>query len=613
MSRRRAGGLAAVLLALAAFGGQQVAARRGASGPPKPQCAPPSLNGSAQLPGTTLSVSPLPGSRDASPRTQISLLGVAPDALEGVSARGSTSGTHAGRLAAYSQGDGASFLPSRAFQPGELVTVRGRVREGPALRSFAFSFTVSQPDVLPYAQPTPKPAGKRGEVQAFHSQPGLHPPTPTVSTSARARQQPGYVFAAPYSGPGQNGPMIFNSEGQLVWFRPLPLGTEATNLAVQSYEGHHVLTWWQGYIPPQGFGQGEDVVANSSYHTLLRVRAGNGFRADLHDFHLTGNGTALVTVFNPIRCDLSSVGGSSRAAVTDGVFQELDLRTGLVRREWHSVDHVPLSDSYASARSSSLEWPFDYFHINTIEPARNGDLLVSSRNTSALYLVNPATEQIALRVGGKHSSVALAANAATAYQHDAQELPDGDFSIFDNGGVPMVHRQSRGIIVSIDPDTGRDELLDEFVHPTPLQSPSQGNMQLLPNRNAFIGWGTVPDFSEFTPRGKLVFDAHFPTPTASYRGYRFQWKATPSQPPSVAVTPRKRGGVNVYASWNGATGVAAWRLLGGANTTALSPLGSDARRGFETAIATPGAPAYVAVQALDSAGAVLGTSRTISR
>ncbi len=84
--------------------------------------------------------------------------------------------------------------------------------------------------------------------------------------------------------------MIFEEAGNLVWFHPLPKGTEATNLQVQQYDGQPVLTWWQGRIPPQGFGQGEEIIDNSSYREIGRVHAGNGYLADLHEFHITPRG-----------------------------------------------------------------------------------------------------------------------------------------------------------------------------------------------------------------------------------------------------------------------------------------------------------------------------------
>jgi hypothetical protein len=66
----------------------------------------------------------------------------------------------------------------------------------------------------------------------------------------------------------------------------------------------------------------------------------------------------------------------------------------------------------------------------------------------------------------------------------------------------------------------------------------------------------------------------------------------------------------VYASWNGATRVAAWSVLAGPTATTLHPAAQAPRSGFETAIALPAGMAgpYVTVQALDATGAVLGTA-----
>jgi hypothetical protein len=593
------------------FGAKRIATEDAAySGRAGPSCAPSHLGRSDILPGTHLAVSPLPDSLDASYATQISMLGYPASSLSAISVSGSESGKHTGRLEPYSQGDGASFVPAKPFRSGETVVVRGRIAVGNKRYPFAFHFSIAVRDAFGHAPPTAKPAGKAGELLLFHSRPELRVPRVTV-TSSSPQQAPGDLFIAPYSGPGQDGPMIFDSSGNLVWFDPLPSGTEATDLQVQSYEGKPVLSWWQGYIPPQGFGQGEVVVADSSYHQLLRMRAGNGLLADLHEFHITPNNTALLTVFDPIRCNLSGVGGPSDAAVTDSLFQEIDLKTHLVRREWHPLDHVALSQSYASATSSSDEWPYDYFHLNSIDVQRDGSILISARNTSALYELSPSTGEVVAQIGGKHGSEKLGTGTATAYQHDAEELPDGNISVFDNGAVPKVHPQSRGIVVAIDPAAKTETLVGQYVHHGPLSAGSQGNVQGLENGDMFIGWGAEPYFSEYTAAGTLVFDAHLPTKTESYRAYRFPWTGTPGGPPAIAASAGVGGTVNVYASFNGATEVAGWRVLGGPAANQLAPVASAAYAGFETQIATPGNPSYVAVQALDAGGGVLGTSRTI--
>lgn len=595
-----------------AFGERRIAAEDAAyRAPAAAQCVPSQLNRSAVLPGTSLAVSPLPDSYDASSRTQISLLGAPASALSAVSASGSSSGSHPGRLIAYSQGDGASFVPARAFTPGETVTVHGRAR-GSSGRTTAFTyrFVVAHQDTLTYT-PVATPAKDYDEEQHFLSAPTLQPPVLAVSARAGGTA-PGYIFTAPYGGPGPSGPEIFNESGELIWFDPLAGEAAASNLQVQQYAGRPVLTWWQGYIPPQGFGQGEEMIYSSTYQQIGRVHAGNGYKADLHDFHITPQGTALLTVFDPIACNLSAVGGPSGGAVTDGVFQEVDLATGLVRREWHSLDHVGLSESYSSPVGVTTAWPFDFFHINSIDQLAGGTTLISARNTWALYELNTTTGQVGLRVGGKRSSVKLVNGAATAFQHDATVQANGTVSLFDNGAVPKVHPQSRAIFVSVNPRARTDTLLARYEHPGGLSSASQGSVQAMAGGGVFVGWGSEPYFSEFNAGGQMLYDAHWHGSYQTYRAYRFPWTGTPAAPPAIAASaPSSNGPVNVYASWNGATEVASWRVLAGPSPAQLTPVASAAKSGFETTIATPGPAAYVAVQALSGAGAVLGTSPAI--
>ena len=600
-----------------ALASRRIVAEQAAFGTPAAgRCTPSTLNSSAVLPGTSLTVSPLPDSYDASTHTQISLLGVPQGALSGVSVSGSQTGRHSGRLEGYSQGDGASFVASKPFRARETVTVRGTVTVGSRTQPFAFHFVIHHGDPLPYTPMSP-PSGKDpNEVQHFRSRADLDPPV-LVVTAHSPQTAPGYVFAAPYSGPGKSGPMIFDEAGNLVWFDPLGANTAATNLQVQQYAGRPVLTWWQGYIPPQGFGEGEEVVADSSYRQIAHVHAGNGYEADLHDFHITPQNTALLTFFDPIACDLSPVGGPRAGAVTDSGFQEIDLGTGLVRREWHSLDHVALSDSYSSPVSTTTQWPFDFFHINSVQALTGpsqvaGTTLISARNTSALYELSSRTGQVLIRVGGKHSDVKLAHGAATAFQHDAEAQPDGRITIFDNGGVPMVHPQSRGIVVSVNPAAKTDTVVAEYEHPTALSSGSQGNVQTQADGNVFIGWGSEPYFSEFAANGALLFDAHLHGSYESYRAYRFPWTGTPAGAPAIAATaPHPGDPATVYASWNGDTQTASWRILAGATAQQLTPITTAARSGFETAIKTPSPEAYLAVQALNSSGSTIGTSKTI--
>jgi len=578
------------------------------SAPAAGRCVPTTLNRSSVLPGTRLAVNPLPGSYDALPAAQISLLGVQPSAIAAVSARGSVSGEHSGKLRAYSQGDGASFVPSEPFVPGETVTVRGSLAAGTSHEPFAFHFVVARADAIP-EPPSVHPSRDTNEKMHFRSRSDLEPPAVVVSASTPATAG-GDIFTAPYNGPGQAGPMIFDEAGNLVWFQPAPQNDAAADLKVQQLGGKPVLTWWQGYIPPAGFGRGEEIVDDTSYHQIGRVHAGNGYKVDLHEFKITPQGTAIFTAFQPLRCDLSSLGGPRGGAVTDSLMQEIDLHTGLVRKEWHSLDHVPLADSYSTAVTTSSRLPFDFFHLNSIQPLANGRTLISARNTWALYELDTRTGQVELTIGGKSSEVKLASGMHTAYQHDAELLPDGNISIFDNGGVPMVHPQSRALIVNVNTATRTGRLVAQFEHPTALHSGSQGNVQNLANGDVFVGWGAEPYFSEFNAHGALLYDAHLHGSYQAYRAYRFPWSAPGIGRPSV-VASASSGRLSVYASWNGDTRTASWRLLAGTSTSHLAAVATAPRLGFETAIAAPAPAPFIAVQALDASGKVIGSSKTI--
>jgi hypothetical protein len=125
-----------------------------------------------------------------------------------------------------------------------------------------------------------------------------------------------------------------------------------------------------------------------------------------------------------------------------------------------------------------------------------------------------------------------------------------------------------------------------------------------------VGWGAKPYLSEYSQDHHLLFEARFPRGDESYRAYRFDWTGRPATQPAVAG--RLRGGqLTAYASWNGATEVASWRVLAGSSPDALTVAASAPRSGFETAVPVPGPGPYVAVQALDGAGQVLGMSSTM--
>src|ERR1019366_3415592 len=123
------------------------------------------------------------------------------------------------------------------------------------------------------------------------------------------------------------------------------------NLSEQTYEGQRDLTWWKGRVLSLGFGQGEDIVMSSNYETDARVTGGNGLKADLHDFQIAPHDIAYITAFNRIRWDLRPIQVKAGGAIVDTAIQQIDMRTGLVRWEWHSLDHIGASEPEVEAPS----------------------------------------------------------------------------------------------------------------------------------------------------------------------------------------------------------------------------------------------------------------------
>ncbi len=553
-------------------------------------------------------VFPVPGSQVAPESTQITFRGLPIDQLGPIVVTGSHSGLHRGRLEADSDGRGGSFLPFNRFAPGELVTVRTHL-DILGASGGTFHFKVARPA---YSLPPlhwPRPTRVPRDVWHFHSRPDIQPPA--VRIDRRGGGVGGDIFLASQFGPVQDGPEILDPQGNVVWFTSLRGDDSANDFRVQQYRGQQVLTWWQGYVNA-GVGIGSDVIMNSSYQVIAQVHAGNGLRADLHEFQITPSDTALITISHPVIWNTSSIRGPKQQVVLDAVVQEIDIPTGLVLFEWDSLDHVPVTYSYAHLPTGSRNL-FDYFHVNSVDVDHDGNLLVSSRNTWASYELDHATGRVIWTLGGKHSSFRMAPGASFAYQHDVRvrSADDSLVTLFDDSGGPTrIRSQSRGLKLFLDMKHRVAKVAGQDEHVPALASDYEGNYQQLARGHSFLGWGNQPYFTEFDARGHEVFDGRFNGATNTYRAYRFSWNGAPHTRPAISASTSART-TYVYASWNGATNVTRWQVEAGRTAASLRPVHSARKSGFETSIRIA-STRYVCVRALDTHGHVLASSRTIS-
>lgn len=553
-----------------------------------------------QTPSTEVSealvrMSPQQGSRYALPATTIAFRGVTADQIGDVMVSGSESGPASGVLREHSDGQGVSWINDTEFFDSEEVTIQASIPLTAAANGLA-TFVIGEQARRPKADATEDTEPDPSVIHSFKSRPDLAPIKVDVTLFDQERTTDSLIAVTPHVPDGQAGATIYDNAGQPVWHHVAADPNHPIYcLKVQEYLGQPVLTWSEG-AKRTGYGYTHFAIADDSYEPIAYVQGGNGvYGLDVHDLVLTEYGTAWAFAYHPVWTD----DHGTRRRVLECVIQEIDVATGDIWWEWHSLDHVPLDESYAT-RPEYEGTAWDYIHVNSIEVDFDGNLLISSRTNHSIYRISTENHEVIWRLGGKKSDFPLEPDAVFAWQHDARRLADGTISIFDNlDDTNQV--DSRGMVFELDEEAMTATLVREYHRDGGMHSPYQANMQTLDNGNVFIGWGSGPRVSEFTHEGEMIFDMRYQA-GVSYRGYRVDWSATPSRPIDYLLEDAEDGSLTCYVSWNGATDIAAWRVI----TEAAGEVARATKEGFETELTGIPISTYMEVQAVNEAGQILG-------
>ena len=479
------------------------------------------------------------------------------------------------------------------------------------------------PDAKPAApapkpKPTTKPATTTPTIaleKPFVSRPDLSPPTVRITQLASGsadESTPRFIALAPdyviqNTTPWQQGLMLVDRLGRLVWFKPAAPGQKPFDLKVQTYQGKPVLTWWEGVLVAD-FGSGKAQIADQTFNTIKTVSGANGLPMDLHEFTITSSGAGLSTAYHETTTDLTAVKGAKRGRIINCYAQVLDLATGKATFDWNALEHVAIQESYKPVPASGKNL-WDYIHVNSLQMLPDGSILISARNTWAVYKVNGKTGEIIWRMGGKKSDFQIEPAAQFAWQHHALMSSDTEMTVFDNATTKTP--PSRGLLLSVDQSAMTVSLTQEFTAPTGFYAGTLGSVQTLPNGNVFVGWGTQPYFTEFASDGKQLLFGQLPLGTRSYRAFLVDWVGAPADKPAIVAKAYAAGGWQIYVSWNGATEIDSWRIDAGPTAQSLKPVGTSPWTGFETEIVVDAVgPSFQAV-ALDSNGKELGSSAVV--
>ncbi|GAB2591603.1 arylsulfotransferase family protein [Microlunatus antarcticus] len=365
--------------------------------------------------------------------------------------------------------------------------------------------------------------GERRRVQAVTAAAGTSTPaTPPLFTTLvnQPGQAAGDIFLTDMGDTAAT--MIADGAGNSLWSSA---GARSyANMRLQTYQGRPVITWWESHSTGlAAYADGQTVIEDVAHNVITRVQKHGDVSPDEHEFSITPRGTAYIVSYVKTKADLRPVKGPKDGLIMNGIFEEVDLATGEVLHHWESLDHVALTESHAGVPEDPTE-PYDYFHINSVAPTPDGNVIISARHTWAVYKVDLATGAVRWRLGGRKSDFDLPSSATFAWQHDAQFETPTMIRMFDNGsdGTETVTDESQVLWFSVDEAARTARLVRRLVHPAKISAHAMGNAQRLDNGNLFVGWGTAQRISEFSDDGTLLFDATLPD--VSYRAFRQVWR-----------------------------------------------------------------------------------------
>jgi hypothetical protein len=382
-------------------------------------------------------------------------------------------------------------------------------------------------------------------------------------------------------------------------------------------------------VQTEGYTRGYHTILDDTYKETTTVQSGNGaLPSDLHEMRVIDGKTALITIYQTGPYNLSAYGvGPGNGWVIDGVFQEVDIKTGNVLFEWKSLDHVPLSATLTPLRldgvvgdglTNGSAW--DYFHINSVDKNNDGDYLVSARHTSCIYKVSGKNGSIIWQLGGSQSSFQLR-GYNFSYQHDARFREENEtmtiLSFFDNASNNHTNTSSTssGKIIAIDHNTNTSTLIRQYHAPgNGLLPVFQGNTQILPNKNVLIGWGMYPSISEHTEDGTAIFFATLASPDSqNYRAFKANWTAKPSNPPTLRTySASANSPTTFWVSWNGATDVDRWRIHATSpESDEFTPLDVIHNQGFQTTYPSSSYHPRAFAEAIAANGSSLANSSVV--
>lgn len=540
-------------------------------------------------------LSPLPGSEYTSQQTRFVLVrfqNISPTAITNLSSfiqvTGASSGNHVGQTKIAQDGRTVIFTMTTDFAANELVTVSLApgvpAANGGPISPYQYQFVVSTH--LPGAAVAPAvvsaPAANSGGspvrplsvttvaskgVSGIMSN-GVSVPSdfPWIVISTNNNPDPDPIFIDNRGGGGDPFNVIFDNNGNPIWYSKYP--DERRDMKAQH----------NGTLTMLARDNGNHFnVFNTHYQQIGSCWAVNGYGVDEHELQVLADGTYLLIGLAGQTVDMSRyvVSGNTAAWVTEQVIQEFSPAGELIF-QWRAWDHLDVRDQQQFI--NILGNNFDFPHMNAIDIDTDGNILLSSRNTSEVTKINRDTGEIIWRLSGMHNQFTFVNDPLNGVrnQHAIRMVTTNDYTLFDNGNLHSPS-MSRAVEYRLDPTNMTATLVWQYPNPptSSIYSFYMGNAQRLTNGNTLIDWaiGGLPKLTEVRPDGSKAFEMNWADGWEAYRTWRCPWQGSAVQP--YLLVESYPDNITLIFNQFGDTNVAFYKIYGGPTSQSTNLLATS--------------------------------------
>jgi len=308
----------------------------------------------------------------------------------------------------------------------------------------------------------------------------------------------GYTLYAPLSAGGTDGGLVrlVDMAGEVVheWRLPWRPGRHARilpngNLAYNGVhpDGPELFGFWDKY-------RGGVMAEIAPDGTVVREHRDPMAH---HDAHHLGEGRLLYTTLEALDPrDASAIRGGVPGTEHEGVLHadvitEVDAE-GRETWRWRAIEHLDPADYVLQPQYPREHWPL----INSVWPLADGNVLASLRSVSSVVVIDRSSGKVVWRLGPE----------VLAQQHNAHELPGGNYLIFDNGVFRSGESVPYSRVIEVDPATKEIVWSYRDTQPEAFFTPFMGSAQRLPNGNTLAVESAFGRIVEVTAAGTVCWE-----------------------------------------------------------------------------------------------------------